>query len=243
MKKQLILILGALCMTASLLGCGGSNANTINGNKDTLAFNQKEEAEEDKADNPEEYKMDTPKHTIEEYMKNVVSLNEEKLKEFHDGDFDFASVKRTIDCYKVENIELVNIEEPHIKDDIAFATVQYSFVVNNGKINNVESFILRNIDDKWFLINENQLNEEQLLWEQNLILQQQSNEQLIEFVRQNEKFMQENRMFMEEVQNNLNESMKAQQNFNDMNNLMQEQQQQMFQQQMQQQQQLQNMMN
>lgn len=238
MKKQLILILGALCMTISfnLLGCGGNNDQ--NKKEDSVVINQ-----EKKSDNSEEYKMDTPEHTIEEYMKNVVSLNEEKLKEFRDGDFDFVSVKRTIDCYEVENIELVNIEEPQIKDDIAFVTVQYSFVVNNGKINNVENFILRNIDNKWFLINENQLNEEQILWNQNLILQQQSNEQLIEFIRENEKFMKENTLFMEEVQRNLDESMREQQNINDMNNLMQEQQQQMFQQQMQQQQQLQNMMN
>lgn len=55
MKKQLILILGALCITVSLLGCGGSNTNTMNSNEDTLVVNQEEEVEEDKADNPEEY--------------------------------------------------------------------------------------------------------------------------------------------------------------------------------------------
>lgn len=139
MKKQLILILGVLCMTASLLGCGGSNTNTINSKEDAAVINQEEV--KDKTDNPEEYiqnmytKLMNKEITYEDMWDDYIS---DTFK--NGGIIDKKTCIENSEAYEFKNnlvyTEVKAISSEQVTDNIFKVRTMLRFTANGQEMSN-----------------------------------------------------------------------------------------------------------
>lgn len=153
----------------------------------------------------QDFKMDSPESTITEYLNSILDLDEISLKKFYNFNYDVDKSQSFIEIYKITEINDINIYESDIRDDLAFVVVQYSYCMEDieGKINVCEKYILRENDNKWYITNYDNLNDDEGKWVDNLNENINTDEKINDYINSNIEIKEKNKEFFQELEKKL----------------------------------------